>query len=69
MGRASRLRPPFSLSFIIEALNAIERPSAGESIRATPYLYPILMSIHVLGTALLVGPAHVMGPESRWMRP
>lgn len=30
-----------------------------EAVRGTPYLYPVLESIHVLGIALLVGPAAV----------
>ncbi|WP_062356757.1 hypothetical protein [Herbidospora yilanensis] len=30
-----------------------------EAIRGTPYLYPVLESIHILGIALLVGPAAV----------
>lgn len=44
----------------VEILAAIERSGMGESIRTTPYLYPMLMSVHVLGIALLVGPAFVM---------
>lgn len=38
-------------------LTTIERSGFGEWVRLTPHLYPILMSLHVVGIALLVGPA------------
>lgn len=43
--------------WLMNLLGNIERSSAGEIIRSTPYLYPALMSLHVLAIALLVGPA------------
>src|SRR5436190_12490485 len=46
--------PPIWLA---DLLGAMERSSIGEAVRMTPHLYPILMSVHVLGIALLVGPA------------
>lgn len=44
-------------SWFTDMLGSIERSGLGEAIRTTPYLYPVLMSIHVLGIALLIGPA------------
>ncbi|WP_075657444.1 DUF6644 family protein [Pseudochrobactrum sp. B5] len=44
-------------SWFPEFLTAIERSGFGEWVRLTPHLYPILMSLHVVGIALLVGPA------------
>ncbi|OZI53956.1 hypothetical protein [Bordetella genomosp. 5] len=38
------------------ALLALERTGLAELVRGTPFLYPILMSLHVLGIALLLGP-------------
>lgn len=38
-------------------LSAVERSSFGEVVRLTPRLYPLLMSIHVFGIALMVGSA------------
>ena len=35
---------------------SIEQSAFGEAVRTLPYLYPVLMSIHVLGIAMLVGP-------------
>jgi hypothetical protein len=40
-----------------EALLWIERSDVGEAVRLTPYLYPVLESLHVLGIAMLVGSA------------
>ena len=37
-------------------LLALEQTGLAEFVRVTPYLYPILMSLHVLGIALLLGP-------------
>lgn len=39
------------------SLERIEGSGLGEIVRLTPHLYPILMGLHVLGIALLVGPA------------
>ncbi|WP_044320011.1 DUF6644 family protein [Pseudomonas amygdali] len=44
-------------AWLVIFLGNIERSHAGEIIRSTPYLYPALMSLHVLSIALLVGPA------------
>lgn len=44
----------------VDTLGSIERSGLGEAIRTTPYLYPILMSLHVVGIALLLGPALVV---------
>lgn len=41
-------------------LEALESSGFGETIRLTPKLYPVLMSLHVIGIALLVGPAIVV---------
>lgn len=43
-----------------DILGAIERSGAGEVVRTTPFLYPVLMSLHVLGIALLIGPAFIV---------
>lgn len=43
---------------LADALTWLERTSFGETVRmVVPRLYPVLMSLHVLGIALLVGPA------------
>jgi hypothetical protein len=39
------------------ALDALQRSAAGGAVRTTPFLYPTLESLHVLGIAVLVGPA------------
>lgn len=46
--------------FLIDLFQMIERTSFGEFVRITPNLYPILMALHVLGIAMLVGPAMVV---------
>lgn len=38
-------------------LMGIEQSALGTAVRMTPQLYPILESLHILGIALLVGPA------------
>jgi hypothetical protein len=43
--------------WLVDLLGWLERSSIGETVRMTPNLYPILMSAHVLGIALLVGSA------------
>ena len=35
----------------------LEGGPLAEAIRGTPYLYPVLGSLHILGIALLIGPA------------
>lgn len=47
-------------SWFFASLESAERSGLGEVIRITPYLYPVLMSVHVLGIALLIGPAFVV---------
>jgi hypothetical protein len=42
---------------LLGLLAAIEQSIIGQRVRMAPYLYPVLESIHVLGIALLVGPA------------
>lgn len=42
---------------LAEALRWLEQTSFGEAVRAIPYLYPVLESLHILGIALLVGSA------------
>ena len=37
------------------ALIGLERTAFGDAVRTTPYLYPMLESVHILGIALLVG--------------
>jgi hypothetical protein len=44
-------------AFLANAFSWLERSSFGETVRMVPRLYPVLMSLHVLGIALLVGPA------------
>src|SRR4051812_4535377 len=44
-------------AFLVEAFTWLERTGPAETVRLTPRLYPVLMSLHVLGIALLVGPA------------
>lgn len=39
------------------ALSWLEHGPFAEVIRGTPYLYPVLESIHIIGIALLIGPA------------
>jgi len=54
---------PGSPGWLDTTLNAIEQSGLGDTVRNTPYLYPILMSLHVLGIALLVGP--IIGVDLR----
>jgi hypothetical protein len=44
-------------SWLSEWLRAIERTSVGDFVRSSPYLYPVLESLHILGIALMVGAA------------
>jgi hypothetical protein len=44
-------------TWLAEVCGWLERSSIGEAVRMTPYLYPILESLHILGITLLVGPA------------
>lgn len=39
------------------ALAWLQSTALGEAVRGTPFLYPTLESIHILGIALLIGPA------------
>lgn len=48
------------MSWLPGILTAIEQSGFGEWVRLTPHLYPILMSLHVVGIALLIGPAVAM---------
>ncbi len=38
-------------------LRTLQGSALGEGVRGTPYLYPTLESLHILGIAVLVGPA------------
>lgn len=38
----------------------LEQSPVGQFVRVTPYFYPVLMSLHVLGIALMVGPAFLV---------
>ncbi|WP_076511920.1 hypothetical protein [Pseudacidovorax sp. RU35E] len=38
-------------------LNVLQGSALGEVIRGAEYLYPVLEAVHILGIALLVGPA------------
>jgi hypothetical protein len=38
-------------------LSALQSSELGEAVRSTPFLYPALESTHILGIAVLVGPA------------
>src|SRR5688572_29988768 len=44
-------------TWLEEASGWLERSSIGAAVRMTPLLYPMLESLHLLGIALLVGPA------------
>ncbi|HZA92655.1 MAG TPA: hypothetical protein VE420_08505, partial [Gemmatimonadales bacterium] len=44
-------------TWLAAASGWLEQSSIGEAVRMTPSLYPILESLHILGIALLVGPA------------
>lgn len=52
------------MRMLVDILSSIERSGLGEAIRTTPYLYPILMSLHVVGISILVGPALVVDLRS-----
>jgi hypothetical protein len=41
-------------------LVSIEQSALGETIRVTPHLYPVVMALHVVGIAMLLGPAIAM---------
>jgi hypothetical protein len=41
----------------VDMLRTLERSGFGDGVRNVPYLYPVLESLHVLGIAVLVGPA------------
>jgi hypothetical protein len=43
--------------WFIESLRALERTQLAEFVRGSPYLYPMLESLHILGIALMVGSA------------
>lgn len=38
-------------------LNWLQGSALGDAVRGTPFLYPTLESLHILGIAVLVGPA------------
>jgi hypothetical protein len=44
-------------TWLAEISARLEQSGVGDAVRLTPNLYPILESLHVLGIALLVGPA------------
>jgi hypothetical protein len=44
-------------TWLAAASGWLEQSSIGEAVRMTPSLYPLLESLHILGIALLVGPA------------
>jgi hypothetical protein len=44
-------------TWLATAFTWLEQSGLGVSVRMTRNLYPILMSLHVLGIALLIGPA------------
>jgi hypothetical protein len=44
-------------TWLAELSGRLEQSGVGDAVRLTPNLYPILESLHVLGIALLVGPA------------
>ncbi len=46
--------------WLADNLMGLERSDFGEAIRMTPNLYPILMSVHVIGIALLLGSALIV---------
>jgi hypothetical protein len=47
-------------TWLAEISARLEQSGVGDAVRLTPNLYPILESLHVLGIALLVGPAMVV---------
>jgi hypothetical protein len=44
-------------TWLAEVTGSVERSGIADAVRATPYVYPILESLHILGIALLVGSA------------
>ncbi len=38
-------------------LNWLQGSALGEAVRGTPFMYPVLESSHILGIAVLIGPA------------
>jgi hypothetical protein len=44
-------------TWLVDVSSRLEQSDVGEAVRLVPNLYPILESLHVLGIALLVGPA------------
>lgn len=45
---------------IADLLIGLEQSALGEAVRTTPRLYPVLMALHVIGIAMLLGPALAM---------
>jgi hypothetical protein len=43
--------------WLAEVGSRLEQSSLGDWVRVTPYLYPLLESLHILGIAMLVGSA------------
>ncbi|WP_309130981.1 DUF6644 family protein [Brevibacterium sp.] len=40
-----------------QVLHLLQESPLGEAVRSTPFMYPTLESLHILGIAVLVGPA------------
>jgi hypothetical protein len=53
------------LDEITQLLDWLEQSPLAEVIRATPYLYPVIESLHILGIAIMVGPA--LAVDFRWL--
>ncbi len=41
-------------------LDGLQNSPIGEAVRGTPFLYPTLESLHILGIAVLIGPAFAL---------
>ncbi|KQT93526.1 hypothetical protein ASG49_00460 [Marmoricola sp. Leaf446] len=55
-----------------ELLSWLEDGWLAEAVRGTPYMYPMLESIHIIGIALLIGPAaafdlRLLGVARQWL--
>jgi len=48
---------PHMPDWLDAALTWLQNSTLGDAVRGTPFLYPTLESIHILGIAILVGPA------------
>lgn len=43
--------------WLVMIINWLQGSALGDAVRGTPFLYPTIESLHILGIAILVGPA------------